>query len=119
MEKIIPIPAYVNGIRTLADGSWRLTLDTQELSEEGIKELTKKLRKHGFLIFLENAENVDLDGLDIPEAAPEFHGDKTPGQRLRAVLYVLWENIGSQGTFQDFYVGRMEEFINQVKKKLP
>lgn len=44
--------------------------------------------------------------------------DKTPSQRLRAVLYVLWERKGSNGEFEVFYVASMEKFINRIKQEL-
>jgi hypothetical protein len=118
MEKVTPIPSHFQGIRSLADKSLRCTFDTQELGEDFAADLIKKCHKHGYLIFLENEVKVDLDGLDIPEAAPEFKGEKTPGQRLRAVLYILWQQSGNVGTFQDFYIGKMEEITNHFKAKL-
>jgi hypothetical protein len=44
---------------------------------------------------------------------------KTPGQRLRAVLFVFWQQRGAAGgTFEEFYAKRMEELINSVKEQL-
>lgn len=44
---------------------------------------------------------------------------KTPGQRLRAVLFVFWQQRGAGlGTFEEFYTKRMEELINAVKEQL-
>lgn len=118
MNKLIPIPSFFASIRTLADGSLRASFDTQELRDEVANELFAKRRKSGFLIFLENAEKVDLTDLDIPEVAPEFKGEKTPSQRLRGVLYILWQQTGSEGNFQDFYIGKMETITNQIKSRL-
>ena len=116
--KLTPIPSFFEGIRSLADGTLRVTIDTQELDEAAAGELFAKRRKAGFLLFLENGEKVDPDSIDIPESAPEFRGDKTPSQRLRGVLYRLWQQLGSKGNFQDFYVGKMEEIANHFKAKL-
>ena len=38
--------------------------------------------------------------------------------RLRACLYVAWEQAGKPGEYEDFYRHRMERFINDVKNKL-
>ena len=43
---------------------------------------------------------------------------KTPGKRLRAVLFVFWQQQNPGGTFEDFYAKRMEELINSVKEQL-
>ena len=118
MTKLTPIPVYFEGIKSLADGTLRVTFDAQELRPEVEAELVGKRRKAGFLLFLENDEKVDRDSIDIPESAPEFKGDKTPSQRLRGVLFRLWEQLGSRGSFQDFYVGKMEEIANHFKAKL-
>lgn len=44
---------------------------------------------------------------------------KTPGQRLRAVLFLYWKNEGENGRFEDFYAVKMEALIEHVKSKLP
>lgn len=43
---------------------------------------------------------------------------KTQSQRLRATLYVLWEQEGKQDSFDDFYRGKMESIIEWIKGKL-
>lgn len=44
---------------------------------------------------------------------------KTPGQRLRAVLYVLYEHQKPGGDFETWYGRHMEALINTVKTQLP
>jgi hypothetical protein len=44
---------------------------------------------------------------------------KTPGTRLRAVIFLLWKQADSPGTFDHFYAAEMEKYINHVKAKLP
>lgn len=45
---------------------------------------------------------------------------RTPSQRLRAVLYRLWEIEKQPGEdFDKYYKRKMEEIINWVKRKLP
>jgi len=43
---------------------------------------------------------------------------KTPSQRLRAVLFIWWKQMGEKGEFGDFYKKHMELFIEHVKNKL-
>ena len=43
---------------------------------------------------------------------------KTPSKRLRATLYVLWQQTGEQGDFEVFYREKMEKLIDFVKNKL-
>lgn len=45
---------------------------------------------------------------------------KSPSQRLRAVLFILWkECAGGVGDFEQFYRSQLEEIIESVKSKLP
>lgn len=43
---------------------------------------------------------------------------KSPSQRLRAVLFVWWEQKGRPDDFEVFYRMKMEQLINVVKNKL-
>ncbi len=43
---------------------------------------------------------------------------KTASQRLRAAIYVLWDQQGKQGEFATFYTSKMEKIIDFVKDKL-
>lgn len=44
--------------------------------------------------------------------------EKSSAQRLRAVLYRLWEKRGRNGEFEKYYQTSMEKFINRIKKEL-
>lgn len=77
------------------------------------------LQKAGYLAFKGDPFKTDeLQTLDSLEADFDDFG-KTPGQRLRAVLYRLWEqkNEGYQD-FNLYYRFKMEKLINHFKDKL-
>lgn len=44
--------------------------------------------------------------------------EKSPSQRLRAVLFVLWEQRGSKGEFEEFYKESIERVIKRIKEEL-
>jgi hypothetical protein len=44
---------------------------------------------------------------------------KSPGQRLRSVIFVLFKEQERSGSFQAFYEQEMERVIEHYKKKLP
>lgn len=44
---------------------------------------------------------------------------KTPSERLRAILFVLFKHEQPGTSFDEFYRQRMEQFITHVKTKLP
>jgi hypothetical protein len=49
----------------------------------------------------------------------EEMGSKTPSQRLRSCLYVLFErNAEGHNDFNSYYASMMEKFIDMVKKRI-
>jgi hypothetical protein len=114
---LLQIPATIESISSRVDGTWSLKVGTQELDEESAKAVLALNRRLGYFIFKESAIR-EADLVDIPESSPEFKGDKTPSQRLRGVLYVLWEQTKATKTFDEFYRMKMESIITWVKEKL-
>lgn len=99
----------------MKDGGVRITFDSQELNENQCATLFSLRNSLGWLIFVSHT----APEVEIPDAPPaEFREDKSPSKRLRAVLFVLWKQMGSEGDFENFYKLNMEFFINSVKEKL-
>jgi len=103
-------------ISTRADNTIKIVIGTQELSPEEATALFGLKGKLGWLLFSENV----LTELSIPkEPAPEFKSDKSPSQRLRAVLYKFWElNTNKVKSFDTFYKEWVEKKIREVKELL-
>lgn len=59
----------------------------------------------------------DSKDSEVVEIHKEMEG-KTPGQRLRAVLFILWKKQGEKQAFELFYSLMMEKIIEWVKRKL-
>lgn len=110
--QMIKLPAYFTRFGSRADGSAGLSFATQELSPEEFSELSKCLNQFGWLIFKGNS--ISLEDLPLEDAQE----GKKPSQRLRAALYVLWEQNGKVGDFEAYYRTQMEKVIEHVKKKL-
>ena len=108
------VQSTISGIKTLVDGSIRLTVDSQELNPEEMSQLFQINKKLGWFTFQE-APFEEIP--DVPEVKTEFN-DKTPSQRLRNTIYVLWSQLGGKGSFDDFYKSQLESLINQYKEKL-
>lgn len=111
------VPSTIANLRTLADNTLRIQVDCQELPPEQMTEVFRLKGRLGWFVFSENVLNQS----DIPEeSAPEFKGDKSPSQRLRAALYVYWEKCtGKQQTFKAFYESWVEQKIGNIKDHLP
>jgi hypothetical protein len=114
--KAIEVGVIITGVRSRGNGKYGelgLTMVTPELSPEDKVEIM-------------NIQGVSLMALFTPldeKNAPKYKIDKeleqkTPSNRLRNALYVLWEQSGSKEEFDDFYKKQMERFIEVVKEKL-
>lgn len=61
----------------------------------------------------------EMEVVDIPdEKADSMTGQKTQAQRLRGVIYKIYEKRGKQGDFESFYKAYMERLIEREKSNL-
>lgn len=109
-------PATLGGISTKSDGSLSLRFSTQEMNDEDIQTILKYRNAFGWLLFQEQehkAEDIEL------EAVRRDTGGKSPSQRLRNSLYVLYQQSTDQSiTFEQYYAQQMEKVIENVKSRL-
>lgn len=114
---MICLPATIENISTRVDKTLKIIISTQETTSEQSSKLFSLHQKFGWFLFDEN----DIKEKDVPlEPAPEFKTDKSPSQRLRAVLYVYWEeNTKKNENFDDFYKKWIEKKIGEIKEYLP
>ena len=110
---MIQTPAILTGFATKVDGGASVRFSTNEISDTDVVELKRHQGKFGYLLFKENPFTID----DLPKEYAE-NASKTPSKRLRATLYVLWQQQGSTGDFEAFYAKEMEDIISKVKTKL-
>jgi hypothetical protein len=113
---MILLSTIIDKISTLKDGSLKITLESQELNSAEMAVLFELRNKQVYTAFKETP--IKADELDIKEPLTEFKNDKSPSQRLRAVLYCYWEQHKPTKDFDAFYKAKIEEFINLVKDKL-
>ena len=117
--ELLQVPAEITKVTTMSHRSLRLVADTQEnLTDEMMAKIMAYHGKLGWWCFLPEERKIDsLDVLNIPQLEYE-KGEKSPAQRLRGVLYVLWEQKKPTDTFIQFYEQSLEKIINQIKDKL-
>lgn len=112
----VKLPAIFAGIQSKVDRSYKLTFATRELSGDDAAMLLKMANNECWLLI---SPDDSLDSVDVPNAKPDSGtNQKTSGQRLRAVLFVLWSQSGKPGDFEDFYRQKIENLIEQYKAKL-
>jgi hypothetical protein len=116
---MIIIPATLESYRSLKDRTLKITFETNELNAQDLLGIAENLNSFGFLAF-KNDPYRDEEKKAI-ETAETGYGDKgkTPSQRLRGVLYVMYErNNEGFDTFTRFYDHYMEKIIREFKSQL-
>ena len=118
----------IDNIRTLADNSVRVSIGTPELTAEIVGNMYSMLKQPGYVVI--STKPISQQQIDaVEEATVDRELDtKTPSQRLRSTLYILWEQtqpqeISSDGStiyvdFDIFYKRKMNELIRFIKDKL-
>lgn len=115
---MLTIPAIISKISTLADGTIRLVVDTNELSPNKMTEIFSMRNLPGLCSFTANA-NFSADEMEMLEKmSEELSGDTSPSKRLRNVLYVWHRDSGMDSDFESFYKTEIEKITEHYKKKL-
>lgn len=111
------LPASLKKVTSRADKTYDLTFSTRELAGEEAAYLLGEILSEGWLLYAKN--ETDIAETEVPkEQADSMTGGKTPSQRLRAVIYVYWEQRGKKGSFENFYRSTLETLIENIKEKL-
>ena len=128
MKNSVVFEGGIDKVSTLADGSLRVYVGTPELSSETMVSVFSLIKKPGFVLISANAINQDqIDAVEKATTNAEF-SEKTPSQRMRGVLYKLWEKtqpktMNGDGEmeyvdFDLFYKRQMNKIIDHFKTKL-
>ena len=115
-KEILKVPATISKVATMSDKGLRLQVDTQEIDSGDAAKIMLLRDRLGVFVFAE--QDIILEDIkDLPKVELE-EGEKPPSARLRAVLYVYWEQHKIQETFDIFYRKQVEKFIEAIKEKL-
>lgn len=98
---------------TRSDGSLGLRFATPEL-EPADKTAIFELQGVNLKMLLQ-PENGEV--LELKEVKSEFD-EKTPSQRLRSVLFILWKQEAEAIDFEVYYRQKMSGIIEHLKIKL-
>lgn len=112
-DNVIILPVEITDIRPRADRSWKISVETRELTGREVAIFADAFQGAGWIAYSRN----ELDDVKFPDA-PAEPGTKTPSQRLRASIMVLWQQQGSKGDPESFYRTYMEKLIEYVQSKL-
>ena len=122
MKKTVIFEGGVNKVSTLADGTLSINKHTQELPEETMMRVFS-LRKSPGMVLISSDDISKAEQEEVEKFTTDFEvgKTKTASQRLRAVLYRVWEQEGQPRGYTDFplfYESQMERIINKYKSTL-
>lgn len=113
---IVKLQAQLLKVESRADRTYKLTFNTQELPGKEAAALLACVMDMGHLLY---SPIPDMSEADIPDEKPDMMlSQKTQAQRIRAVLYKIWESRGSKGSFEDYYRTATERIIDRLKEQL-
>jgi len=112
------LSCQISGIRSLKDGSVSITLETQELSPGKAGEIFS-LRKKLAAVYISPKETVKQSELDQVDALDIELPGKSQSQRIRSVLFILYEqNKEGYKDFKEYYTAKTELLIEHLKTKI-
>lgn len=112
------LAVIVEGIRTRKDHTLAVTLGTQELSQGQAGELFN-INSKLCAVYITQKESIEQKELDQVDKIDVEFGGKSQSQRIRNVLYKLYEQ-NSEGfkEFDSFYKAKTEAVIEHFKSKI-
>jgi len=113
------INTILENITSRKDSTWKLTFGTQELTPDQVKELTLALNNFVFMALkvakFRTAEMKALENLDVDYE----DNKKSQSQRIRAVLFKLWDqDKEGYDDFEMYYRNKTEKYIEHLKTKI-
>lgn len=115
--KII-LETILETISTRVDGTLKLSISTQEIDSTKAGDLFQLRGKFCKLLLSDNnitsLEDEMVDNLSLVGGKKK----KTESQRLRATLFRLHEQAGSNEDFEMFYKNEMNKIITHYQSKL-
>jgi hypothetical protein len=112
-HKAIRFEALMTGFSSRVDQSLSFRGVTPELSTEE-KVALMNLQNVLCEVLMFPKDEKDVDVLKVEKEV--IH--KSPSQRMRSVLFLLWKQTGEELPFEVFYTQHMERIIDHLKAKL-
>lgn len=116
---MLVVPAILESFASLKDRTLKIVFTTNEVTPAQLAQIAQNIQQFGWIAFKRDMfKQAETDALEGLESGYQDKG-KTPSQRLRAVLFVNW-NQDHQGyeTFEQYYIHETEKIIEHYKSKL-
>tara|TARA_R110000823_G_scaffold227629_1_gene354889 strand:+ start:686 stop:1078 length:393 start_codon:yes stop_codon:yes gene_type:complete len=129
MKNSVVFEGGIDKVSTMADNSLRVILGTPELSNETEAAIMRLRKKPGYiLVSTQKISQEQIDAVEGATVSAEFK-EKSPSQRMRGVMFRLWEKTQPKQLnadsgqmeyvdFDMFYKRQMNKIIDHFKTKL-
>ena len=118
-KKNVVFEGGVNKVSTLADGSLSINIHTQELNDDTMTRIFNLRKTPGMvLISPDEISKAEIDLVSNFNTSIDHNKGKTPSQRLRGVLYRVWEQGSQRYDFNLWYDKKMNDIIEKFKTTL-
>ena len=116
--KPIIIPASIEAVATRRDRTLKITIGTNELPLDVAASILSLQNEFAFFaIKKEDFGKAELETMEAHKAEID-DSKKTASQRLRAVLFLVWQRTANTETFETYYIREMERIISHFKTKI-
>jgi len=107
--------AIISAMKMLADGSWKLSFDCNELTADQLKDFGDVKNIAGKLYFATPDVRIEPDVKDVPTDTNE----KSPSERLRSRMFVYYRerNVDTSG-FREWYSKQLDKIGQNYLDKL-
>lgn len=115
------IPCAIESISTRKDKTLKIIIATQELNPRSMSNLLDQWSNgYGIMAFKKEEFNIEeKELLESIKLNQEELNNKTPSQRLRAVLYILYtKNNEGFNDFTNYYLSKLEKIIKSITNKI-
>lgn len=110
--KPIQFSCQIDKVSANNDRTLSLKIETQELNAQEGSRVLELMQKQIYVAMAEiPLQEADLE---VPEASPEFRGDKTPSQRLRGRLYCYYKDIHGK---DEGFIGWYEKTLDTIGQR--
>lgn len=113
----ILLQIQIENITSRKDKTIKLTVGTQEATPQQAGQLFELLNQMAFILI--SPKGINQEQIDAVDAVDVDLGGKTQSQRIRGVLYKLFEQ-DKEGftTFDNYYKSKTDKYIEHLKAKI-
>jgi hypothetical protein len=114
---MILLTGQIESISSRKDKTIRLTIGTQELSPNTAAEIFSMNQQ--FCYFAIKHESFMKSEIELVDNIKADFNAKTPSQRLRNILFRIYEQDNEgYNDFNNFYIAKMEQICEHYKNKI-